>query len=171
MDVIELSAELMALSARTAPKTLGQDFIETKIIKGEDLKKLNNDMCKYGEESKKKNFDRDGRNVEKSGAVLLISLNNPKRSGLNCGACGYNKCENLRDFREGSEFAGPVCAWRLIDLGIAIGSAVKTASILNVDNRVMYRIGISARRLKLIEGEIVVGIPLSATGKNLYFDR
>ncbi|MDI3312576.1 MAG: DUF2148 domain-containing protein, partial [Thermoanaerobacterium sp.] len=69
------------------------------------------------------------------------------------------------------EFDGPMCAWRLIDLGIAIGSAVKTASMLNVDNRIMYRIGISAKRLNLIDGEIVVGIPLSATGKNIYFDR
>ncbi|MBE3593140.1 MAG: hypothetical protein IMW84_09920 [Thermoanaerobacter sp.] len=171
MDVIELVAHLMALSARTAPKATGKDFIETKVITGEDLVMLKEDMMKYGEESGKKNFDRDAKNVANSSAVLLISLNKPEKVGLNCGACGYNLCTSLRDFREGTEFAGPICAWRLIDLGIAVGSAVKTASLLNVDNRVMYRIGVSARRLKLIEGEIVIGIPLSATGKNIYFDR
>ncbi|ABY92271.1 Uncharacterized protein, contains ferredoxin domain [Thermoanaerobacter thermohydrosulfuricus] len=171
MDVIELAAHLMALSARTAPKATGKDFIETKVITGEDLVMLKEDMMKYGEESGKKNFDRDAKNVANSSAVLLISLNKPEKVGLNCGACGYNLCTSLRDFREGTEFAGPICAWRLIDLGIAVGSAVKTASLLNVDNRVMYRIGVSARRLKLIEGEIVIGIPLSATGKNIYFDR
>ncbi|AST58105.1 ferredoxin domain-containing protein [Thermoanaerobacterium thermosaccharolyticum] len=171
MNVIELAAELMSLSARTAPKASGQDFIETKVVTGDDLKRLNEDMVKYGIESGKKNFDRDGKNVERSGAVLLISLNKPKKAGLNCGACGYNKCDKLPDFKPGTEFDGPICAWRLIDLGIAIGSAVKTASMLNVDNRIMYRIGISAKRLNLIDGEIVVGIPLSATGKNIYFDR
>lgn len=58
-----------------------------------------------------------------------------------------------------------------MDLGIAMGSAVKTASILNVDNRIMYRIGVAAKRLNLIDGEIVVGIPISASGKSIYFDR
>ncbi|MGE5577770.1 MAG: DUF2148 domain-containing protein, partial [Syntrophothermus sp.] len=59
----------------------------------------------------------------------------------------------------------------LIDLGIAAGSAVKTASLLNVDNRVMYRIGVLARKLGLIDADVVLGIPLSATGKSPYFDR
>ena len=58
-----------------------------------------------------------------------------------------------------------------MDLGIAVGSAVKTASMLNVDNRIMYRIGVVARKMKLIEGDVVLGIPLSATGKNIFFDR
>jgi uncharacterized ferredoxin-like protein len=31
-------------------------------------------------------------------------------------------------------FRGPLCAYRLLDIGIAIGSAEKTASLLNVDN-------------------------------------
>jgi hypothetical protein len=79
MDVIELAAELMSLSARTAPKASGQDFIETKVVTGDDLKRLNEDMVKYGVESGKKNFNRDGKNVERSGAVLLISLNKPKK--------------------------------------------------------------------------------------------
>ncbi|MGB9678807.1 MAG: ferredoxin domain-containing protein [Thermoanaerobacteraceae bacterium] len=171
MDIIELAAQFMALSARTAPKAAGKDYIETKVVTGQDLEKLKNDMIEYGNLSNKNNFDRDAKNVSNSGAVLLISLNKSEKAGLNCGACGYNLCTNLRDLREGFEFSGPICAWRLIDLGIAIGSAVKTASILNVDNRIMYRIGVSARRLKLIDGEIVVGIPLSASGKNIYFDR
>ena len=58
-----------------------------------------------------------------------------------------------------------------MDLGIALGSAAKTASILNADNRIMYRVGVAARKLGLIEGEVVAGIPISATGKSIYFDR
>ncbi|MDI3481610.1 MAG: hypothetical protein PWQ97_1265 [Tepidanaerobacteraceae bacterium] len=170
-DTVKMVAELMALSARTAPKAAGQDFIEIKIIEGDDLAKLGKEMAAYGEKTSKKNYDRDGKNVENSDAVLLISLKESKKAGLNCGVCGYAECANLPSMTEGPEFAGPICAWRLIDLGIAVGSAVKTASILNVDNRIMYRIGVIARKLGYIEGEIVIGIPLSARGKNIYFDR
>jgi uncharacterized ferredoxin-like protein len=35
----------------------------------------------------------------------------------------------------------------------------------------MYRIGVSARKLGMIEGQLAVGVPLSAAGKNIYFDR
>ena len=57
------------------------------------------------------------------------------------------------------------------DMGIALGSAVKTASMLNVDNRIMYRIGTAARAMKMVDWDFVMGIPLSATGKNIFFDR
>jgi uncharacterized ferredoxin-like protein len=43
--------------------------------------------------------------------------------------------------------------------------------MLNVDNRIMYRAGVVARKMGLIDADIVMGIPLSATGKNIYFDR
>jgi uncharacterized ferredoxin-like protein len=56
-------------------------------------------------------------------------------------------------------------------MGIALGSAVKTAGILNVDNRIMYRAGVVAREMDLIDADFVMGIPLSATGKSIYFDR
>jgi len=44
--------------------------------------------------------------------------------------------------------------------------------MLNVDNRIMYRIGTAAKRLnQLPEATVIMGIPLSAKGKNIYFDR
>lgn len=170
LEIVKTVAELMALAARTAPKAAGQDFVELKIISGQDLVNLGKEMDQYGIETGKKNFDRDGKNVATAEAVLLLSLKNPRTAGMNCGACGYAKCSEL-EASEGPEFKGGICAWRVMDLGIALGSAVKTASILNVDNRVMYRVGVLARKLGLIEGDIVVGVPLSATGKSPYFDR
>lgn len=164
-------AGLMALSARTAPKATGKDFVGIKVLEGEEINRLADAMVQYGEESGKKNWDRDANNIRLSGAVLLISLDKPQPAGLNCGACGFKTCAELPEPRKGTEFAGPLCAWRLMDLGIALGSAAKTASILNADNRIMYRVGVAARRLGLIEGEVVAGIPISATGKSIYFDR
>jgi uncharacterized ferredoxin-like protein len=69
------------------------------------------------------------------------------------------------------EFAGPICAFRMLDMGIALGSAVKTASMLNVDNRIMYRVGVVAREMKIVDWDFVMGIPMSVTGKSIYFDR
>ncbi len=170
-DVLKLAAELMALAARTAPKAGGKDFIVTRVVTRSELQRLAEDMEQYGVESGKKNFDRDGRNVAQSGAVLLVGLSGAQTLGLNCGSCGYAKCADLPVAKNGPEFAGPYCAWRLMDLGVALGSAAKTASLLNVDNRIMYRIGVSARRLGLLEADVIVGLPLAATGKSPYFDR
>jgi uncharacterized ferredoxin-like protein len=60
----------------------------------------------------------------------------------------------------------------MADLGIAVGSAVKTASLLNLDNRVMYTAGVAARSLGWVgECSVAYGIPVSVTGKNIFFDR
>lgn len=170
-EALKMVADLMALSARTAPKAAGKDFIVTAVVTGEPLKALGAAMTQYGIDAGKGNFDRDGRNTAECGALLLVGIKDAKPLGLNCGACGHAVCADLPAPREGSEFSGPFCSWRLIDLGIAAGSAVKTASIHNVDNRIMYRVGVLARKMGLIDADIVMGIPLSVTGKSPYFDR
>lgn len=172
MKGIDIVAELMAVSATTAPKSMGENFVQVKIIKGKELKDLAKAMALFGEEFNKKGFDRGGKNVEASDAVVLIGLKDARPAGLNCGACGHRDCETLaaQELKE-VEFKGPVCALRLLDMGIALGSAVKTASTLNVDNRIMYWVGAVARHVRLVDWDIVMGIPLSITGKNIFFDR
>jgi uncharacterized ferredoxin-like protein len=169
MEGIQTVANLMALSARTAPKAVGQDFVVIKILEGEDIQRLGEEMMAYGQENKKKHFDRDGENVLHSEAVVLIGLKDAETVGLNCAACGDEVCivPNTTD----GEFQGPQCALRILDMGIALGSAVKMASLMNVDNRIMYRAGVVARKIGLIDADFVMGIPLSAIGKNPYFDR
>jgi len=162
-------AELMCIAARTAPKSAGKDFVVTKIIDGETCLELGEAMIRYGERTGKRNFDRDGENVKASPVVVLIGIKDAKPVGLNCGACGSEKCIKTNTYN--GEFQGPQCAYRLLDMGIALGSAVKTAGMLDVDNRIMYRAGAVAREMGLIDADYVMGIPLSATGKNIYFDR
>jgi len=169
-EAIKDVANLMGVAARTAPKSAGKDFVVVKAIYGEDVIKLAKEMASYGEQVGKKNFDRDGDNVKNSLAVLLIGLKDAQSLGLNCGACGYDRCAD-RISHKGSEFDGPQCAFRILDMGIAIGSAVKTAGIMNVDNRIMYRAGVVAKKMGLIDADFVMGVPLSISGKNIYFDR
>jgi len=170
-DTVNLVAELMAVAARTAPKAAGQDFIEIKVLGDSERIALGQDMIQVGKERSIYGFERDGQNVLNSEAVLLIGLLPHKGLGLNCGACGYASCQEFNNKSGSIDFDGPNCVIRSLDLGIALGSAVKMASDMNVDNRVMYRIGVSAKRLGLSRSKIVHGIPLSATGKNIYFDR
>ena len=169
MEGIDVVTALMEIAARTAPKAAGKDFVVIKTLKGGILKELADKMEEFGARTGKKNFDRDGNNVRNSEAVVLIGLKDAATVGLNCGACGFAKCLKINTFE--GEFKRPQCAYRLLDMGIALGSAVKTASILNVDNRIMYRIGAVAREMGLIDSDFVMGIPLSATGKSIYFDR
>ncbi len=172
MEGLKTVAELMAVSARTAPKSAGQDFVEIKILDGEEIQDLAEGMVTFGRDRGKANFDRDGKNVGQSEVVVLIGLKGDRALGLNCGGCGHATCKELEEAKKfEGEFRGPHCAYRLLDMGIALGSAVKTAGLLNADNRIMYRIGAVARSMGLCDWDYVMGIPLSATGKSIYFDR
>lgn len=177
-DAVRMVASLMAASARTAPKAKGVDAIESLILDGDDLEELAAAM--EGRAEKKppylsSAFARDAKNVRNSGCVLLIGvMGNPKKieQSLDCGACGYEGCEHLAKAKKRTkDFSGPICIFQAMDLGIALGSAAKLASELNVDNRIMYTIGVAAKELRLLDSDVIIGIPLSITGKNPYFDR
>jgi uncharacterized ferredoxin-like protein len=169
MSAMQTVAELMEIAARTAPKTKGEDFVVVEILTGAAVQQLGKAMIAYGERTAKGNFDRDGRNVLASEAVFLLGIKDASVADLNCAACGEATCLKTNTLE--GEFRGPQCALRLLDMGIALGSAVKTAGMLNVDNRIMYRAGVVARELGLIDADVVMAIPLAATGKSIYFDR
>ena len=168
------AAKLMLAAARTAPKSGGVDDVKTLIVYGSEKDSLADEMEKIAAERGIANFKRDARNVRDSEAVILIGVQGTKSFRLNCGTCGYRNCEEFEraEKKKGQDFIGPTCILKALDLGIALGSAVKTASMLNVDNRVMYRIGVAAKRLEMLpEATLVIGIPLSVKGKNIFFDR
>jgi uncharacterized ferredoxin-like protein len=176
-EVAEMAVKLMAASARTAPKAGGKDFLEIVVItKDEDLKKIAEAMKGYAPKSTNEAFWlRDASNIENSQALLLIGLSKPVTAGYDCGACGQPTCaefaknKQMKDKEMG--YTGPHCVMRMMDIGVALSSAAKTASLLNVDCRVQQRVGAAARSIGLIQGEVVMGIPLSITGKSIYFDR
>ena len=171
-ETVALAAQLMAISALTAPKTKGQDYVRTLVLTGDDVKRLGEAIIAYGERTGKGNFDRDGKNTLQAEAVLLVGLVKAPGAGADCGACGFGTCKAFNaTSRSTGEFTGPVCPVRVLDMGIALGSAVKTASMLNVDNRIMYKIGVGARDIGMVDWDFVMGIPLSVTCKNPFFDR
>jgi len=168
------AANLMLLSARTAPKSGGVDDILAATVLGEEKDRLAMEMEKIAEERGIEFFRRDAKNVRDSDAVVLIGVVGTRSFGFNCSACGYKNCAEFDKAEEklGQDFVGPNCVFKVLDLGIALSSAVKTASMLNVDNRIMYRVGTAAQRLKqLPKASVIMGIPISARGKSIYFDR
>lgn len=176
-DVIETAAQLMAVSARTAPKAGGKDFLEIVVItQADDLRKIAETMTAYAPRSTNEAFWlRDAANIENSQALLLVGLSKPVTAGYDCGACGSPTCAEFAKNRKLADkemgYTGPHCVMRMIDIGVALSSAAKTASLLNVDCRVQQRVGAAARAVGLIKGEVVMGIPVSVTGKSIYFDR
>ena len=178
-DAVLIAAKLMAASARTAPKARGVDRTLTMIVTGKEKEIIAKAMEQKA--TQKKNFAatflRDAENVRKTSTILLIGVKGtvPKKpeNPMNCGACGNAGCADFikAEKKTGEDFTGPICILEAMDLGIALGSAAKQASELNIDNRLMYTIGAAAKAAKLMDADVIIGIPLSATGKNIYFDR
>jgi len=176
-NVADMVVNLMAASARTAPKAGGKDFLEITVIQDVDrLSVIANAMKEYAPKSTNEAFWlRDAANIENADALLLIGLTKPVTAGYDCGGCGYPSCADFAKNRKLQEkemgYTGPHCIMRMMDIGVALSSAAKTAGMLNIDNRVQQRVGAAARALGYCEAEVVMGIPVSITGKNIFFDR
>jgi len=159
-------AYAICAAARTAPKACGIDHMDTAILTGDDKKKVADEMRRLGETLPAPFFIRDAGNVDASGAIVLVGVKYEPR-GLNkiCGICGFADCAACIG-------AGATCVFTGVDLGIALGSAVALAADSRIDNRIMFTIGKAAVSLGLMsEYKMIMGIPLSASGKSPFFDR
>lgn len=166
-ETLEDIARKMCVAATTAPKTRGKNQIETAVLKGETIKKLSQKMREIGFEKNISFFLRDAESILNAPVVVLIGTKLDSLGVPNCGFCGYRDCAER-------EKTSASCALAVNDLGIAVGSAVSIAMDFRVDNRIMFSAGKAALELNLFEtGDIKIafGIPLSATGKNPFFDR
>ena len=164
--LIEVAKE-MALAARTAPKGRGRDQLHILILTGEEKDALADRMVKIGETENISYFSRDGGNLKSAPVILLLGTECSPLEALHCGFCGLGDCQENRESQTVH------CAFSVGDLGIAIGSAAAYAARRHIDNRIMFTAGRAAIELSLFPETVKVahGIPLSATGKNPFFDR
>ena len=135
-------------------------------------------MRARGKERREAIWFRDADVAEAIDAVLFVGIADWYPPNYDCGACGYATCAEflhatkpLRDDSAELEFAGPTCNLRDIDLGIAVGSAAKTAAIHSIDCRCQTRIAVAARKLGIIRADVAVALSLSLTHKAVGFDR
>jgi uncharacterized ferredoxin-like protein len=186
LEAVLQTARAMAGAAITAPKSGGMLFVqgspmfmETVILHDRDtLKQLSGWMRARGKERRETIWFRDADVAERVDAVLFVGLSGWYPPNYDCGACGYATCaeflnatKDLRKQSEELEFIGPQCNLRDIDLGIAVGSAAKTAALLSVDCRCQTRIAVAARKLGVIKSDVAVALSLSLTHKSVGFDR
>ena len=185
-ETVLQAAKTMAGSAMTAPKSGGQlflqgkpTFLETVIVDdGDTRKRLADWMRARGKERRETIWFRDAEVAEAVDAILFLGLSGWYPPNYDCGACGYATCAeflnattNLRKESDELEFVGPQCNLRDIDLGIAVGSAAKTAALLSVDCRCQTRVAVAARKLGIIKSDVAVALSLSLTHKSVGFDR
>lgn len=180
-------AQLCAVAAMTAPKSGGQlflkgskPFIETVIVEDQEtLYRLADWLRIRGEKLQQPIWMRDAATTERMDLVLFIGLAKWYPPVYDCGACGFATCAEFLVAREHSkpvgmddwEFPGPICQIRAIDLGVAVGSAAKVASMNNVDARCQTRIAAAARHLGVIQADLAVALSMSVSHKNIFFDR
>jgi uncharacterized ferredoxin-like protein len=185
-DTVRQVAKLMAAAAITAPKSGGglfivgkHNFIETVIVEDPDIRhQLAEWMRARGTERREAIWFRDADVAEAIDAVLFVELADWYPPNYDCGACGYATCAEflhatkpLRNDSVELEMVGPTCNLRDIDLGIAVGSAAKTAALHSIDCRCQTRIATAARKLDIIRADIAVALSLSLTAKAIGFDR
>ena len=161
------AAKEMALAARTAPKGRGRDQLHILILTDDDKDALSDHMNRIGEEEDIEFFIRDAKNLRSAPVILLLGTEVSPLEVPHCGFCGFADCQ------ENSENDSAPCAFSIGDLGIAIGSAAAYAARNHIDNRIMFTAGKASLELGCFPGPVSVayGIPLSATGKNPFFDR
>lgn len=163
-------AKMLLISARTSPKSKGLDTIHTALVTGPEKDKIAEKMRSLASKEGD-NWYRDAKNIDNSPVVVLIGVQGIPIDLMSCGLCGFKTCDELTKVRK-TQDPVPCCAFKLMDLGIALGSSAKSASTHNLDSRIMYRPGKAAKELGYLQDvDIVVAIPLSASGKNIYFDR
>lgn len=166
-SILELARQ-MALAARTAPKARGIDLLAIAIASGETIERLSKKMKEIAERTNSPAgaFARDSVSILETEAIVLLGTKKQTIGLKYCGFCGFPDCASCQT-------GGGTCVFNPGDLGIAIGSVVSLAADHRLDNRVMYTVGMAALELDLLgpEVKIAFGIPLSATGKNPFFDR
>ncbi len=159
---VDITSSLMKASASTAPKAEGVSYLEISVLDDAEREMLSEEMYQLADELNDEEYAIYGESIEKeSHAVLLVGLKEHPALGLNCRACGFKDCEEFNSASAQGIFQGPNCVYRLLDLGIAIGSALKTSSIHNARATVMIKGGLAAKNLGLSTAMVCMAIPIT----------
>jgi len=164
---IKAVAAKMMLAARTAPKARGRDNLAIALVEKDGIAEIAKTMRALAPGSNiSAAFLRDADCILQAEALFIIGTKFIPL-GMDCALCGLATCQ------EKSKYPKQPCVFNTGDLGVALGSAVSVAMDHRVDNRVMFTVGMAVKKLGLLgkDIEICYGVLLSASGKNVFFDR
>jgi len=161
---LHLAGVLASQKMLTAPKALGRDSIDVKLIEDrETLSTILDEAKKF--QDKWPFYSRDAKTLEDKDFILLLAYAEDKKpANLNCGLCKMD-CDSAR---QGKTF----CVFSALDLGIGLGVAVDMFNDFGVDNRIQWTLGEACKSLGLCpEGSVAIAVPMHVSSKNVFFDR
>lgn len=158
---IDTISDLMVISATTTPKSGGESFMEITLLDDAERKILAEEMYQLSDQTEDDEYSIYGRMIEEETlSVLLIGLKEHPPMGLNCRACGFNDCEEFKKASGDGIFHGPNCTYRLLDMGMSVGSALDTANLHHVKASLMIKAGLAAKNIGLSTANICMAIPI-----------
>ena len=98
-EVIIDVAKKMSVAAETAPKGHGRDNTVSKILLGDEIRRLSDHLKEMHKAGRTPDFfARDAENILQAPAVFLIGTK-VRSMGLSpCGNCGFANCEESYNF-------------------------------------------------------------------------
>ncbi len=161
MDVeTDIVAKLMAISAVNTHREDMPSRLDVTVLDEAEREILVEEMFQMAEKNDDEIYSQMGESIRNSKDLILVGLDDDTTLGLDCQACGFSSCEELSKIRKEDIFEGPNCVFRVIDLGIAVGSALRTANVHNVKGEVMIKGGIAAKRVGLSTSRVVLAVPI-----------
>ena len=161
-------AEHMLIAARTAPKARGIDHLAIAVADRDGIRQISVTLKEIAKRRESPgSLLRDAENILSAEWMVIMGARIRSIGLRSCTLCGYPSCE------EKDKHPEIPCVFNTTDLGIALGSAVSVAMEARVDNRIMYTVGQAVLALGLLgpDVKIALGIPLSVSAKNPFFDR
>jgi len=159
-----------AMAALTA-QTVAGTKMQARILTGEDVLPLIEILEIIGEANTFVRADAVvARKAYEAGTPiveLLIGADGTiSELNWNCGACGFNTCEEFNSYSKKNKsqgamgFVGPNCNWKILDHGIASSSAAAAISAMNLECRVQASYAVAASALGHF-GDCTLGIAIT----------
>ncbi len=184
-NAVLVAGRLMLAAATTAPQHGGAGVMEGCLVYGDDeIEDIASKLEELSTEKKQwdESFRREANMVRESQAVLFLGcFRSYDPFGGACGRClgeqgepkDGTKCVKFRETPKLTDapFPGPVCSFRIADLGYSVGSALWIAARLFIDTRPKFPVGLAGMKLGFLPRcKFIVGLPLSVTPKSPFDD-
>lgn len=158
---IKTIANLISIASRNSTGDFGKSFTEVTILDEAEKDMLVEEMFQMSDSRDEEIFVSKGEEIDKSDAVILLGAKEHPGYGIDCKACGFDDCESFEEAEKVEDILeGPNCTYRMIELGIAIGAALKTAGMNSVDAEIMVHAGLAAKHLGLSTSKVCIALSI-----------
>lgn len=167
-DSIEMISNLMSISAKTAPKSMGESFLEIISLDKAEKEILTEEMFQMSDELNDDSYGYEGEIIRDAAKVIIIGLKKHPTLDLDCRACGFKDCDDFAEHRVEGIFEGPNCVFHLIDIGMAVGSAINTANRHDVRSKISLKGGLAAKNVGISSSNVCIALMIDLSEEKDY---